>query len=83
MNRELHLGIEGMDCPGCVATVEQALTKVPGVVSVNVALVTAAARVTLEEEGPDRDALVSAVRAVGYGVADEADAGCDHHTLWL
>lgn len=79
MNRELHLGIEGMDCPGCVATVEQALTKVPGVVSVNVALVTAAARVTLEEEGPDRDALVSAVRAVGYGVADEADAGCDHH----
>lgn len=87
MNHEIHLEIEGMDCPGCVATVRQALTRVPGVVSANVALVTSAARVTVEEEGPNRDVLTSAVVAVGYGVAEEGDDCSDHHhshgSLWL
>jgi Cd2+/Zn2+-exporting ATPase len=87
MNHEIHLEIEGMDCPGCVATVRQALTRVPGVVSANVALVTSAARVTVEEEGPNRDVLTSAVGAVGYGVAEEGDDCSDHHhshgSLWL
>ena len=73
MNREIHLEIEGMDCPGCVATVQRALTRVPGVISANVALVTSAARVTVDPSGPERDALKSAVEAVGYGVAEEGD----------
>lgn len=78
MNREIHLEIEGMDCPGCVATVQRALTRVPGVVSANVALVTSVARVMVEPSGPERDALKSAVEAVGYGVAEEGDDCCDH-----
>ncbi len=78
MNQELHLEIEGMDCPGCVATVERALTHVPGVVSANVALVTSSARVTIEPACEGREALVSAVREAGYGVAEEDDDGhCD------
>ncbi len=74
----LDLGVGGMTCASCVARVEKALKKVPGVHSANVNLATESARIT----APDIDALAPqlrrAVRDAGYEPR-AADAGIDDH----
>jgi len=72
-SREVDLVISGMTCASCVAHVEKALTKVPGVVSAMVNLATEHARVQMD---PDVDiaALQRAVSAAGYG-ATPANTG--------
>ena len=63
----VDLGIGGMTCASCVARVERALTKVPGVQQAAVNLATESARVTVagsaDELGPR---LRRAVRDAGY-----------------
>ncbi|WP_038202497.1 heavy metal translocating P-type ATPase [Xenophilus azovorans] len=64
----LDLGVEGMTCASCVARVENALRKVPGVQDASVNLATESARVTLAGAAGD-DAmpqLARAVRDAGY-----------------
>jgi P-type Cu+ transporter len=68
-HEELDLAIRGMTCASCVARVEKALGKVPGVVSASVNLATERAHV-VAVAGTGLDALRSAVEAAGY----EADA---------
>ncbi len=63
--RRAVLSIEGMHCAGCVARVENALTRVPGVTAARVNLVTAQASVELEPAAAV-DALVGAVEQGGY-----------------
>lgn len=66
------IGIGGMTCASCVARVERAIAKLPGVESVSVNLATESARVTwanspLNEERQTLDArLRRAVRDAGY-----------------
>ncbi len=62
-----RLSISGMSCAGCVATVENALKNVPGVVesAVNFAEHTATVR-----GGADAKTLIAAVTASGYGAAE-------------
>ena len=62
---ELDLAIGGMTCASCVARVEKALSKVPGVTSASVNLATEQARVRLHP-GVSRAALLAAVSAAGY-----------------
>ncbi len=77
----LDLGIDGMTCASCVARVERALRKVPGVEQASVNLATESARV-VHADAPGIDArLRRAVREAGYtpreaGVAEalRADA---------
>ncbi len=59
----VDLGVEGMTCASCVARVERALTRVPGVQSASVNLATERASVT---GTADPKALLSAVEAAGY-----------------
>ncbi|MDH4174741.1 MAG: heavy metal translocating P-type ATPase [Betaproteobacteria bacterium] len=67
--QEFDLAIRGMTCASCVARVEKALAKAPGVLSATVNLATERAHVaTLASTGID--ALRKAVAAAGY----EADA---------
>ena len=63
--RTLHLDVQGMSCGGCVKSVTAALTRVPGVSTVNVDLSTGRATVTgdLPQGG---DPLVVASTAAGY-----------------
>ncbi|MCX5497214.1 heavy metal translocating P-type ATPase [Kaistia dalseonensis] len=63
---EIDLAIEGMTCASCVARVEKALKKVPGVGSANVNLATERATVHASDAGLAVTALEEAVRSAGY-----------------
>jgi Cu+-exporting ATPase len=67
-HEEADLQIDGMTCASCVARVERALRKVPGVVDVGVNLATERAHV-LRVAGGEAGALVAAVQQAGYGAA--------------
>ena len=66
----LTLAIDGMTCASCVARVERALARVPGVVSAQVNLATEQATVTRAPGGPGVDELLAAVQRAGYGARD-------------
>ncbi|HSV36168.1 MAG TPA: heavy metal translocating P-type ATPase [Ramlibacter sp.] len=72
----VRLGIEGMTCASCVARVEKALKKVPGVDTALVNLATETAEVHLLG-GVDEAALTAAVEKAGYqaSVLTEAAGG--------
>ncbi|HMA90309.1 MAG TPA: heavy metal translocating P-type ATPase [Burkholderiales bacterium] len=70
---ETDLAIRGMTCASCVARVEKALGKVPGVLSASVNLATERAHVAAVA-GIGVDALRKAVEVAGYE-ADSVDSG--------
>jgi len=61
------LGITGMTCASCVARVEKAIAKVPGVASASVNLATERAEIRYDS-APVREAVVAAIRGTGYDV---------------
>ncbi|HVP08887.1 MAG TPA: heavy metal translocating P-type ATPase [Burkholderiales bacterium] len=71
---QIRLPIQGMTCASCVARVEKALRKVPGVSEAEVNLVTESANVRFGE-GTRPEALVEAVRKAGYETHLETPAG--------
>ena len=63
----VRLRIEGMGCDGCVTAVHGALTRLPGIRQVTVALDQGTA--VDEAEAPaDRQAMVTAIDHAGYEV---------------
>jgi Cu+-exporting ATPase len=83
----LDLPVSGMTCATCVATVEKALKKLPGVEFVSVNFATQRATVLYSPAGAAAADLAAAVRGAGYDVASaSADvsikgimcAGCVH-----
>ncbi|HZH44235.1 MAG TPA: heavy metal translocating P-type ATPase [Lysobacter sp.] len=78
----VELAIEGMTCASCVARVERALHKVPGVATATVNLATERARVEVLGE-PPLSTLQAAVAAAGYGArlpAGETPSHADAET---
>ncbi|MBI5256931.1 MAG: copper-translocating P-type ATPase [Burkholderiales bacterium] len=76
MNTSLTLPIEGMTCASCVARVERALKRVPGVQQVDVNLATESATVAMEP--PDAAALGAAIERAGYHLPQTTlDLGID------
>ena len=70
---ESYLAIEGIHCPACSLTIEQALTGLPGVAEVQVNGSTATARVVwAPAEGRPSD-WVEALRRAGYGALPAGD----------
>ena len=67
----LSLPVEGMTCAACVAHVEGALEKVPGVASVQVNLATERASIQLGKTEISPDDLIKAVDDVGYTIPVE------------
>jgi len=60
------LSVEGMSCEHCRCRVERALEETAGVAAVEVDLDSATATVTLGDNAPSAEDLISAVEAVGY-----------------
>jgi len=67
-SREELLQIEGMTCAGCSQAVERALSRVPGVETATVNLLTGEARVR-HTDPVSTEALLTAVDAAGYKAA--------------
>ena len=84
----LELKVEGMTCASCVARVEKALLKVPGVEAASINLATETA--SLAAPPALAEAAIAAVRKAGYEAAvkpdapvEEPDAGLRRDTLEL
>jgi Cu+-exporting ATPase len=76
----LSIPVEGMTCASCVAHVEKAIARVPGVATVNVNLATERADVAFIGS-PDAPAIVRAIEAAGYGVPESTtELGVDGMT---
>ena len=69
--REEILPITGMHCGGCVKSVSNALSAMPGVQHVEVSLENAQARVSYDDTRLERSALIQAVVDAGFGVAGQ------------
>ncbi len=72
----LELGVTGMTCAACVARVEKALNKVPGVLNASVNLATERATVQYIPESASQTQFKTAIRDAGYDVL-EAQVGKD------
>ena len=70
----IALRIEGMSCASCVARVEKALLKVPGVEAASVNLATETA--TLRAAGGVAAAAIDAIRGAGYEASLEQGSTC-------
>ena len=66
------LAVQGMTCASCVARVERALSRVPGVVSASVNLATERAEVTRWRGSAATAELLAALRDAGYDGQDPA-----------
>ena len=62
----LELGVQGMTCASCVARVERALQKQPGVVEASVNLGTEKASIEFSPTLISRERLAEAIREAGY-----------------
>jgi Cu+-exporting ATPase len=70
----VSLAVEGMTCASCVARVEKALRRVPGVVRAEVNLATERAQVTRLRGTADIADLRAAIEQAGYAVPETAAA---------
>lgn len=70
IKREVNLQVGGMHCASCVANVEKSVSKIPGVSSVSVNLVTSRAVVEYNSEQTDIPELIQAVEKVGYSAEE-------------
>lgn len=64
--QELQIGVQGMTCAACVARVERALKKIPGVEWVSVNLATEQANVQFRPQEVSPQALIDQVTHSGY-----------------
>jgi len=68
----LELKVEGMTCASCVARVEKALLKVPGVEAASINLATETATLTAPRDVAE--AAIAAVRKAGYEASEKQEA---------
>ena len=86
INSELQtidIGIGGMTCASCVARVEKALNKVPGVTSATVNLATESARIVVADPELTDARLRRVIRDAGYDPENEEDDDGPYQPLRL
>jgi P-type Cu+ transporter len=67
----VDMAVSGMTCASCVASLESALSRVPGAERVSVNLATERATITYNEDLTDVQALARAIEDAGYQVRNE------------
>lgn len=80
--RALTLVVEGMHCGNCMRKVEHTLQAVPGVVAARVNLSNGRAHVTAAPAGADLDALVEALRGVGFKAYELVEGTTPAHATY-
>ncbi|WP_396430799.1 heavy metal translocating P-type ATPase [Limnohabitans sp.] len=80
----MDIGIGGMTCASCVARVEKALSKVPGVASATVNLATETARIVVADAELTDARLRRAIRDAGYEPrsVEAAEAQASNNSPW-
>ena len=68
MSETIELSVEGMSCEGCVSSVENALSRLTGVIEATAQLDANRAIVTIDPAQVDRRALEDAVEDAGFDV---------------
>ena len=68
MMESVRIGIDGMTCEGCVASVTRVLKALPGVEQVDVSLAAGSANVRYDAARTNVPAMRSAIEDAGYGV---------------
>ena len=66
--KKIKIGVTGMTCAACSASVERSLNKREGVDNAVVSLATNEAVVTFDPNLIDESKLIDAIESVGYGV---------------
>ena len=61
-----QFAVTGMNCQGCVRSVTGALSKLPGIETVDVSLERATATVSYDEMAVNAAAIVAAIEAAGF-----------------
>ncbi len=74
ITEHVDIPITGMTCASCVARVEKALRKVPGVIDATVNLASERATVTFTPADVTWSDLAAAIEGAGYGVIDQRSA---------
>lgn len=74
---QVKYAVGGMDCPGCAASIRQAVSGVAGVREAEVDFLSGSMSVTLEEAAARGSDIVSIVRGMGFTVSDPAAPGED------
>ncbi|NOZ61892.1 MAG: mercuric transport protein MerTP [Calditrichaeota bacterium] len=69
--QQVDLNIEGMTCAGCEATINQAVSTVPGVVKVTSDYKTGQAVVKIDSSKASLDSIVAVINRSGYRVVGE------------
>lgn len=69
--QDMSIGIDGMTCASCVARVEKALARVPGVTGASVNLATETAKLSLAASTPLAE-VTAAIEKAGYAVSEES-----------
>ncbi len=69
---EVSLSVRGMSCAACVSKVERAVSAIPGVTAVNVALTAGMARIRYYAGAVDLRALKAAIADLGYQAEERA-----------
>ncbi len=81
---ETHeITVRGMDCAGCVSSVQRAIASVPGVDQVDVYLASEKAVIQSSQGAPDMAAVRAAVKEIGYEVPAPEEAGSSETGLEL
>jgi Cu+-exporting ATPase len=79
VEKKLVLSVQGMTCASCVAHVEKALKKVPGVTQASVNLATESAQVFIQPTQVAPTDLVRAVEDAGYEAQIQQDEEQSSH----
>ena len=83
MTRTTTLSITGMTCASCVARLERALSRTPGVESASVNLATERATVVHDPQVASVESLLAAVSDAGYEASPVQDGSAGHVRLAL
>lgn len=71
--KTVTLNVPGMTCPACPITIKKALTKVQGVLQIDVSYARKQAVVTFDDTKTDTKALVKATTDAGYPSQPESE----------